>query len=310
MARGAADLTIGSDFAGYRIDSLLGRGGMGAVYAATHLQLDRRAALKVLLSGYAADDAFRERFIRESRLAAALDHPNIVPIYDAGEAQEVLYLTMRYVQGEDLRTVLERGGPLPPEQALRVITQTGSALDSAHAAGLVHRDVKPANILIGQPDSWVYLTDFGVAKQVGAATSATGTGQWVGTMDYLAPEQISGVSVDGAVDIYAATSVVCHCLTGQVPFPRENEAAQLWAHVNARPPAPSQLIDSLPVAIDPVIARGMAKDPRDRYRSATELAHACSVALGVPIPDSAPTAGPPSSRLPATGAVAPTAVSE
>ena len=192
-------------------------------------------------------------------------------------------------------------GAVEPGRVTAILVQLAAAIDAAHAHGLVHRDIKPANILLtfDQPEH-VYLTDFGVAKRVGAATSATATGQWVGTMDYLAPELIRGESVDGAADIYAATCVLCHCLTGQVPFPRDNDAAQLWAHINATPPAPSQLVGSLPIAIDAVIARGMAKDPRDRYGSATELARACSKALDVPVPDAAPTPVRTSSPLPAT----------
>ena len=296
---------------GYRFESAIGRGGMGVVYRATQLALDRPVAIKLITPERASDPLYRERFKRESRLAAAIEHPNVIPVYEAGEDDGVLFIAMRLVDGIDLAAVLAHSGAIDPGRVTAILVQLAAAIDAAHAHGLVHRDVKPANILLtfDQPEH-VYLTDFGVAKRVGAATSATATGQWVGTMDYLAPELIRGESVDGASDIYAATCVLCHCLTGQVPFPRDNEAAQLWAHVNATPPAPSQLVGSLPIAIDAVIARGMAKDPRDRYGSATELARACSEALDVRIPDSAPTPVRTSSRLPATGAVAPTVVSE
>ena len=298
---------------GYRFESAIGRGGMGVVYRATQLALDRPVAIKLIAPERVTDPVFRARFKRESRLAAAIEHVNVIPVYEAGEDDGVLFIAMRLVEGlrPDLAAVLASDGRIEPERATAILAQFAAAIDAAHARGLIHRDIKPANILLtfDQPEH-VYLTDFGVAKQVGAATSATGTGQWVGTMDYLAPEQIRGVNVDGAVDIYAATCVLCRCLTGQVPFPRDNEAAQLWAHVNATPPAPSQLVGSLPNAIDSVIARGMAKDPRDRYGSAAELARACSKALDVPVPDAAATPERFRSPLAATGEVAPTAVSE
>ena len=224
---------------GYRFESAIGRGGMGVVYRATQLALDRPVAIKLIAPERVTDPVFRERFKRESRLAAAIEHVNVIPVYEAGEDDGVLFIAMRLVEGLDLAAVLASDGRIEPERATAILAQLAAAIDAAHARGLIHRDIKPANILLtfDQPEH-VYLTDFGVAKQVGAATSATGTGQWVGTMDYLAPEQIRGVNVDGAVDIYAATCVLCRCLTGQVPFPRDNEAAQLWAHVNATPPAP------------------------------------------------------------------------
>ena len=296
---------------GYRFESPIGRGGMGVVYRATQLALDRPVAIKLIAPERASDPVYRERFKRESRLAAAIEHINVIPVYEAGEDDGVLFIAMRLVEGTDLAAALARAGALDPGRATAILLQLAAAIDAAHAHGLVHRDIKPANILLtfDLPEH-VYLTDFGVAKQIGAATSATGTGQWIGTMDYLAPEQIRGESVDGAADIYATTCVFCQCLTGQVPFPRENEAAQLWAHVNARPPAPSRLVGSLPTAIDAVIARGMAKNPDDRYGSASELAQACGEALEVFIAEGAPTPPPRRSRLPATGDVPPTAVSE
>ena len=297
--------------AGYRFESPLGRGGMGVVYRATQLALDRPVAIKLIAPERASDPVYRERFKRESRLAAAIEHVNVIPVYEAGEDDGVLFIAMRLVEGLDLAALLARSGPIDAGRATAILGQLAAAIDAAHAHGLVHRDIKPANVLLtfDRPEH-VYLTDFGVAKRLGAATSATGTGQWVGTMDYLAPEQISGVSVDGAADIYAATCVLCHCLTGQVPFPRDNEAAQLWAHINAPPPAPSQLVSALPIAIDAVIARGMAKDPADRYGSATELAHECGKALDVPVSDAPLAPAAAGVPLPSTGAVAPTAVSE
>ncbi|MGZ4194848.1 MAG: CHASE2 domain-containing serine/threonine-protein kinase [Solirubrobacteraceae bacterium] len=296
---------------GYRFESAIGRGGMGVVYRATQLALDRPVAIKLITPERATDPVFRERFKRESRLAAAIEHVNVIPVYEAGEDDGVLFIAMRLVEGLDLAAVLSRTGRIDPGRTTAIFLQLAAAIDAAHAHGLIHRDIKPANILLTfDTPEHVYLTDFGVAKQVGGATSATATGQWIGTMDYLAPEQISGSNVDGAADIYAATCVLCHCLTGQVPYPRDNEAAQLWAHINARPPAPSQLVGSLPTEIDAVIARGMAKNPRERYGSATELARACGEALGVLVSEPAPAPPPPSAVLPAIGAVAPTAVSE
>jgi CHASE2 domain-containing sensor protein len=296
---------------GYRFESAIGRGGMGVVYRATQLALDRPVAIKLITPERASDPVYRERFKRESRLAAAIEHVNVIPVYEAGEDDGVLFIAMRLVEGTDLAALLARSGALDSGRVAAILAQLAAAIDAAHAHGLVHRDIKPANILLtfDQPEH-VYLTDFGVAKRVGAATSATVTGQWLGTIDYLAPEQIRGESVDGAADIYAATCVLCHCLTGQVPFPRDNEAAQLWAHVNASPPVPSQLAGSLPAAIDDVIARGMAKDPPDRYGSATELARACSEAFNFPVAEPAPTPPPSRSDLQPTGDVAPTAVSE
>ena len=267
---GRGELEPTDIISGYRFESAIGRGGMGVVYRATQLALDRPVAIKLITPERASDPVYRERFKRESRLAAAIEHINVIPVYEAGEDDGVLFIAMRLVEGTDLAAALARTGALDPGRATAILVQLAAAIDAAHAHGLVHRDIKPANVLLtfDLPEH-VYLTDFGVAKQIGAATSATGTGQWIGTMDYLAPEQIRGESVDGAADIYAATCVFCQCLTGQVPFPRENEAAQLWAHVNAPPPAPSQLVGSLPIAIDAVIARGMAKNPDDRYGSAS-----------------------------------------
>jgi serine/threonine protein kinase/CHASE2 domain-containing sensor protein len=299
--------------AGYRIESVLGRGGMGVVYRATQLSLDRPVAIKLIAPERAADPVYRERFKLESRAAATIDHPNVIPVHEAGEDAGLLFIAMRLVEGADLAAVLARGGAIDPRRATALLAQLAAAIDVAHAHRLVHRDIKPANVLLtfDQPEH-LYLTDFGVARRVGAITRATDAGQWVGTIDYLAPEQISGESVDGAADVYAATCLLHHCLTGQVPFPRDNEAAQLWAHINAPPPAPSQLVDSLPSAIDGVIARGMAKNPRDRFGSAVELAYACSEALGVPLlaPAATSLAAVRSERPPRNGDEAPTAISE
>jgi CHASE2 domain-containing sensor protein len=276
--------------AGYRIEAPIGRGGMGVVYRATQLALERAVAIKLIATDRAEDPVFRERFERESRLAASIEHPNVIPVYEAGDDDGLLFIAMRLVEGTDLAELLERAGALEPSRTARLISQLAGALDAAHAHGLVHRDVKPANVLLTFDDpEHLYLTDFGVAKHIGAGEGVTQAGELVGTLDYLAPEQVRGEAVGPAADIYALAGLLYHCLTGEVPFPRENDAAKLWAHVNAGPPAPSRLRRELPQAIDDVIAHGMAKDPAARYRSAAELARACAKALGIATDQLGPT---------------------
>ncbi len=267
--------------AGYRIDSALGRGGMGVVYRANQLALDRTVALKLIAAERAQDPVFRNRFELESRLAASIEHPNVIPVYEAGDDDGLLFISMRLVDGTDLGQLLAHDGALEPRRTTRLIGQLAGALDAAHVHGLVHRDVKPANVLLTvDAREHLYLTDFGVAKQVGAVDGVTATGNWVGTLDYLAPEQIRGEPVTASADIYALAGVLYQCLTGMVPFPRENDAAKLWAQVNATPPAPSSVRPQLGAAIDAVIARGLAKSAAARFKSAGELAHACAEALG------------------------------
>jgi serine/threonine protein kinase len=221
-------LDTGSTFAGYRIESIIGRGGMGVVYRATDLSLERPVALKLVAPEVADDEHFRRRFLKEPKLAASLDHPNVVPIYEAGEHDGQLYLAMRFVEGSDLRTLLRGEDGLPLESAMAILAQVASALDAAHRRGLVHRDVKPANVLVDE-DGHAYLTDFGVTKQLGGDTTEAGT--LVGTLDYLAPEQIRGEQVDGRADVYALGCVLYQCLTGAAPFHRATEAETLWAHM-------------------------------------------------------------------------------
>jgi CHASE2 domain-containing sensor protein/predicted Ser/Thr protein kinase len=266
--------------AGYRIEQAIGRGGMGVVYRAAQLALERPVAIKLIATERAQDPVFRARFERESRLAASIEHPNVIPVYEAGEDDGLLFIAMRLVEGTDLADLLDRVGSLEPPRTVRLIGQLAGALDAANAHGLVHRDVKPANVLLTR-DEHLYLTDFGVAKHIGAGEGVTQAGQWVGTLDYLAPEQIRGEAVGASADVYALAGVLYHCLTGEVPYPRENDAAKLWAHVNADPPAPSRLRAGVPETIDGVIARGMAKDPAMRFHSADQLADACAWALGV-----------------------------
>jgi CHASE2 domain-containing sensor protein/predicted Ser/Thr protein kinase len=268
--------------AGYRLEEVLGRGGMGVVYRATQLALERAVAIKLIAVERSENPVFRERFAAESRIASSIEHANVIPVYEAGEDDGLLFIAMRLVEGLDLGQLLARLGPLPPQRTARVITQIAGALDAAHARGLVHRDVKPANILItaDQPEH-AYLTDFGLAKYTGALSRITKAEQWVGTLDYLAPEQIRGEPLDSRVDVYALTGVLYHCLIGETPFPRDSEAATMWAHVNASPPIPSGVRPELTEELDEVIARGMAKDPADRYASAGDMAQAAALALGL-----------------------------
>jgi YVTN family beta-propeller protein len=272
------DARIGSSLREYRLDSLLGRGGMGTVFLAWDTRLERRVALKLLSPQLAEDMRFRERFLRESRLAASLDHPNVIPIYEAGEADGQLFIAMRFVQGRDLAALLESQGRLPPERALAIVGQLAAALDAAHEHELVHRDVKPGNVLLDQREH-VYLCDFGLTKQASSISGLTGTGQLIGTLDYLAPEQIRGDPVDGRADIYSLGCLLYQCLTGQPPYHKDNEAAVLWGHIHDSPPAPSLERPELPKALDAVLARALAKDPVDRYQTAGELVHDAQAAL-------------------------------
>ena len=222
------DLGRGTIFAGHRIDGVAGRGGMGVVYRATQLDLDRTVALKVIASPLLEDGAARERFVREARAAAGIDHPNVLPVHYAGEAEGTAYIAMRYVDGDDLRSLVRRSGPLPPARAGSLTRQVAAALDAIHARGIVHRDVKPANILLAHGDH-VYVSDFGLAKHTLSVGGTTKPGQWVGTLDYVAPEQIRGEKIDGRCDVYALGCVLYWVLTAQVPFPREGDEARIWA---------------------------------------------------------------------------------
>ncbi|RSS54553.1 serine/threonine-protein kinase, partial [Streptomyces sp. WAC06614] len=261
----------GRRIAGYEIDSELGRGGMAVVYLARDLRLGRRVALKLLAPELARNDTFRQRFVHESRIAAAIEHPHVVPVYAADEAEGLLYIAMLYVPGRDLRALLDRQGPLPVDQAVRIAGQVASALDAAHAHDLVHRDVKPGNVLVAEgPDSdhpeHCYLTDFGLTKKSLSLTGFTSVGQFVGTLDYVAPEQISGKPVDGRCDVYSLGCVVHETLTGAPPFRRDDEMALLWAHQYDPPPALSSRRPEL-AGLDEVVAKALAKSPDDRWDS-------------------------------------------
>ncbi len=280
-SRGWTELADGDEFAGYRIETRLGRGGMGILYLALEPGLERRVALKLIAPEAAADEVFARRFAEESRIAAAIEHPNVVPIYAAGEEDGVPWIAMRYVAGSDLARRLIQQGKLEPAQAVALIGQLGNGLDAIHAAGLVHRDVKPANVLLsGDPGSeHAYITNFGVARNVATESGLTQTGRFVGTLDYVAPEQISGEEIDARVDVYALGCLLYKLLTGEVPFPREGEAARLYAHLHDPPPAPSLYVPSLPMALDDVVIRAMSKSPEDRYPSAGDLGRAAQAAL-------------------------------
>src|SRR3954470_7985414 len=259
-----ADLAPGDVFAGHRVEEIAGRGGMGVVYRATELGLDRTVALKLITPALAGDPDFRARFVRESRAAASIEHPNVIPIFRAGEDQDVLYISMRFVDGQDLRELIRRVGSVEPRRAARIVAQVGAALDAAHERGLVHRDVKPANVLLTQADH-AYLTDFGLIKRVGeGATQLSAPGGWVGTLGYVAPEQIRGERVDARSDVYALGAVLYHALTGRAPYAADTDEAMMWSHLHADPPR----VQGAPAAFDPVIRRALAKDPADRYPSA------------------------------------------
>jgi WD40 repeat protein len=272
------DPRVGTQLAGYRIESLLGWGGMSVVYLAEDLRLNRRVALKLLAAELAEDASFRDRFLRESKLAASIDHPNIVPIYEAGTTEDLLFIAMRYVEGRDLKERLQRGR-LQPADAIGILAQVASALDAAHARGLVHRDVKPSNVLLdagARPDGsdHVYLADFGLTKQISDETGIADGGNLLGTIDYVAPEQITGEEIDGRADVYSLGCVLYECLVGQPPFRRDSDLAVVFAHLETEPPAPSAHRQELPVGLDAVIGRGLAKEPEDRYSSCRELARA------------------------------------
>src|SRR3954470_5306858 len=275
-ARGGAPgaLGEGSVVGGFRIERTLGHGGMGIVYLATELRLDRQVALKVIRTELAGDEDFRARFRSESRTAASVEHPRVVTVFGAGERDGLLYVSMRYVPGRDLGRIVAEDGPLSPDDAARLIAQVADGLDAVHAAGLVHRDVKPHNVIVDE-DGDAHLTDFGLAKAMGATTGLTATGQVIGTVDYMAPEQIEARRVDARTDVYALGGVLYHAITGKVPYAERESSAKMWAHVNEAPPSTGGRSASV---LDAVIRRAMAKDPADRYPSAGDLGRAAVAA--------------------------------
>jgi serine/threonine-protein kinase len=273
-------------FGPYRLDELIGRGGMGEVYRAYDTVKKRTVALKRLHAHLAANSEFQARFRREAEVAARLTEPHIVPIHDFGEIDGQLFIDMRLVAGVELSALIHGGGPIPPARAVRIIGQLASALAAAHAEGLIHRDVKPSNVLISQIDrgeDYVHLVDFGVAR-TGNATVLTATGSAIGTVDYMAPEQLLPGDSDYRVDIYALGCVLYETLTAQRPFPRDELAAKMYAHVHTPPPIPTQQRPELPAGLDHVVTRAMAKDPAHRYQHVSELAQAARQALHPPPP--------------------------
>jgi YVTN family beta-propeller protein len=268
----------------YEVGARIGRGGMGEVYLARDTRLERPVALKVLPARFAEDERFRDRLLRESRLAASLDHPNVVPVYDAGEIDGRLFIAMRFVDGLDLRALLRDNAPLPPERAVGIAGQIAEALDAAHQRGLVHRDVKPSNVLLDQQGNrdHAYLADFGLTRSSSAAGPTDG--QFMGTVDYVSPEQIRGDDLDGRADQYALGCVLFECLTGSLPFRHRSEVAAIFAHLEEAAPAASERHEALPPAVDPVLARAMAKEPGERFDSCRALVAAAHDALGLATP--------------------------
>ena len=274
-------LSTGSTLGDFTVEDEVGRGGMGVVYRAVQISLGRPVALKVIAGSLSDNVAFRDRFVRESRLTASLDHPNVIPVFAAGETDGVLYIAMRYVDGTDLRSLVAAEGKLDPLRAAGVIAQVASALDAAHERGLVHRDVKPANILVAARGGGehVYLTDFGLTKRSASESGLTSAGEWVGTLDYVAPEQLRGDHVDGRADVYALGAVLYESLTGQVPFPRDDDVAKLWAHISDSPPVATDLAPEVPRRLAGVARRAMEKDPEDRFDSASDMGRAALAAV-------------------------------
>ena len=275
-----AEVGVGETFAGHRIDGVAGRGGMSTVYRATDLMLDRPVALKLIDPALAGDPVFRARFERECRLAAALDHPHVVAVFHAGEERGLLYVTMRYIDGTDLGTLLHAEERLDPARAVEIVAQVADALDEAHRHGLIHRDVKPGNILLRPRGGaeHAYLTDFGITKERTAQSDLTRTGFAMGTADYMAPEQARGGEIDERADVYALGCVLFRTLTGTLPFERATDVDTMWAHVHDPPPSVS-LWSDLPAALAPVIATAMAKEPDARPPSAGALAREARAAL-------------------------------
>src|ERR1700753_2180389 len=286
--------SVGSEVAGYRLEEQIGRGGMALVYRARDVQLGRNVALKLLSPVLGRDEAFRRRFIRGARAAAAVDHPNIIPIFAAGDSDGVLFIAMRYVQGGDVRRLVDQLGSLPADRAVGIITQVASALDAAHLNGLVHRDIKPANMLLDSTDSssqqdHVYLADFGLSKRSLSSTGLTSIGRFLATPAYVAPEQIEGRTVDGRADLYALACASFEMLCGEPPFQRDDDLAIMWAQVSPAPPSLSERRPDLPPAVDTVLQRALAKDPADRFTTCLAFAAALRAALGL---HGQPSAGP------------------
>jgi serine/threonine-protein kinase len=293
----AREPNLGAVVGGCRLIRVIGRGGMGVVYLAEQEALSRQVAVKVISSEFADDPAFRRRFERESRLAAAIEHPNLVPVHAAGEDDGQLFIVMRFIAGTDLRAVLAEEGALPPARAVEIVSEVAAGLDAAHAAGLVHRDVKPANVLLATEADRpaAYLTDFGLTKEVSSQSGITTSGQWVGTVDYIAPEQLEHGRVDRRADVYALGCVLYEMIAGATPY-SGTTIQKMWAHVNV--PAPS-LADAAPAGatLDPVVQKAMAKTPADRFQSAGAFAAAAAAVVAGRAPDKAVAAADARTRV-------------
>ena len=276
-----SQIRTGAVLAGFRLKTLIGHGAMGDVYLAESREAEPDVALKLLTPELTEDERFRQRFMREAEIAASLDHPHIVPIVAFGEEDGRLYLAMAYVEGFDLRELLRREGPLEPARTLQLMEHVSAALDAAHAAGLVHRDVKPGNVLVSNTsgEEHAYVCDFGLARHLSSASSLTGDRGFVGTIDYVPPEQITGGAIDRRADVYSLGCVLCECLTGERPFERETELALVYAHLNDPPPRVTDLRPELPEALDGVVATALAKEPDERFASCGELVAAFRAAL-------------------------------
>jgi len=288
------DPRLGTEIAGYRIEERIGRGGMGVVYRAQHMNLQRRAAIKIIAPEFADTKGFRSRFIREARIAAALQHPNIVTVYDAGQSGQTLYIAMQFIRGSDLAAILNEEGRLRPYRAIDVCRQVASALDAAHGMALIHRDVKPGNVLI--EGRRAYLTDFGLTKRSGGSKSGlTQAGELVGTIHYVAPEQIEAGDVDARTDVYSLACLLFHCLTGHVPFERDTDVAVIYAHLSETPPKLTDVRPELPAGLDAVIAKGLDKSPDRRFQSCSDLMSAARVVIDAagPLADTVPGRGVP-----------------
>jgi serine/threonine protein kinase len=275
----------GAEIAGYRLEERIGHGGMGVVYRARQLDLDRVVAIKLIQAEHREDKEFTDRFQRESRLAASIDHPNVVPIFQAGESEGTYFIAMRFVAGKDLGQLLRNEGPLAPTRAAGLVADVAAGLDAAHSAGLVHRDVKPANVLLDERDH-VYLTDFGLTKQISSQSGLTKTGVWYGALPYTAPEQIESSPLDARTDVYGLGCILFEALTGHLPHERDSEMAVMWAKVHEPPASASEYRPDLPHEFDDVLERALSRDPADRYQSAGDLGRAAlAAARGEPATD-------------------------
>lgn len=294
----AARVQVGSMFGKYKLNRLLGQGGMGEVYEAYDTSKDRTVALKILRQEFSSDDSYRNRFQRESHAAAMLEEPHVIPIYDWGETNGSLFIDMRLVRGQDLHELLKRG-PLEPERAVAIVRQIAAALDAAHAQGMIHRDVKPQNILVTSTEDFAYLIDFGIAQNLDD-TRLTVAGSAIGSFAYMAPERFEDRQATSAVDVYSLAAVLYEALTGQAPFTASGVEHLIAAHMSAPPPRPSAVNPRVPPFLDDVIARGMAKEPDDRYGSAGALGRAAQRAL-TEAASFAPNSGPFASSAPNSG---------